>query len=115
MPLMRCPDCHKEISESAISCPNCGLPRPLYELQNRERRAAEDLAEESRRKKIQLMYAIAGWAALITIIILVQGIRTPWTMATLASKGRHLLGIAVGGGVTYGFFRYARILSRTPE
>lgn len=115
MPLIRCPDCHKEISESAVSCPNCGLPRPLHELEERERRAAESMAEESRRKQIQLVYAIAGFAALISLLILAQTILSPWATAALASKGRNLLGAVVGGAVAYGLFRYARTLKNTPS
>lgn len=115
MPLMRCPDCHKEISESAISCPNCGLPRPLRELQERERRAAESLAEESRRKQIQMCYAIAGFAALLSLAILVQTLLSPWTTAALAAKGKNLLGVTAGGAVAYGLFRYARTLRDTPS
>ena len=26
MALIKCPECGKEISDKAISCPNCGLP-----------------------------------------------------------------------------------------
>ena len=30
MPLVKCPDCRKEVSTSASSCPNCG--RPMTQL-----------------------------------------------------------------------------------
>ncbi len=53
MPLMRCPECHKEISDQAISCPNCGLPRPQYELMTRERRAAEEEAAKRHQEAVR--------------------------------------------------------------
>jgi hypothetical protein len=28
MPLIECPDCHKQISDAAPACPNCGWPNP---------------------------------------------------------------------------------------
>ena len=110
MPLMRCPDCHKEISDAAISCPNCGLPRPLYEFQNRERRATESLAEADRRRNVRLLYAFAGLAALIGAIILVRAALSPWTSAGLVAKGQMFLGGGAGCAVAYGLFRFARHL-----
>ncbi|MEP6745708.1 MAG: hypothetical protein ABJB33_09460 [Gemmatimonadota bacterium] len=114
MPLMRCPDCHKEISDAAISCPNCGLPRPLYEFQNRERRAAESLAAADRRRNVQLLYAFAGFTALVAAVIIFRAVLSPWTSAGLATKGRMLLGGGAGCAVAYAFFWFARRLKGSP-
>ena len=114
MPLMRCPDCHKEISDAAISCPNCGLPRPLYEFQNRERRATESLAEADRRRKVRLLYAFAGFSILVGGGIIVRAILSPWTSAGLAAKGMMLLGGVAGCAVAYAFFWFARRLKGSP-
>jgi uncharacterized OB-fold protein len=32
MPLIKCPDCNKEISSSAPTCPNCGRPMQLQQI-----------------------------------------------------------------------------------
>ncbi|QTL92322.1 zinc ribbon domain-containing protein [Aeromonas jandaei] len=34
MPLIQCPDCNKEISDSAPSCPNCGRPNSVADINN---------------------------------------------------------------------------------
>ena len=113
--MIRCPDCHKEISESAISCPNCGLPRPLYELQNRERRAAESLAAADRRRNMQLFYAASAFIGFIGVGIIVRTILTPWTGVMLTHKLMNFLGGGLGCAIAYGCFRYARHLQGTPS
>ena len=107
MPLMRCPDCHKEISESAISCPNCGLPRPQYELMSRERKAAEDAAAEARRKTIQYVYIGAAACALVALTLVAVMVLTGWSRAELGTKVKELLVGGVFGGVAYALYRQA--------
>ncbi len=107
MPLIRCPDCHKEISESAISCPNCGLPRPQYELMTRERKAAEDAAAEERRRTIQYVYIGAAACALVAVTLFAVMILTSWTRAELGTKAKELLVGAVFGGVAYALYQQA--------
>ena len=114
MPLMTCPDCGKEISDAAIACPNCGLPRPMYEQQSRERLAAEGLAADDRRKQMQLCFAIAAFVVLISVGIIAKTIFAPWSSAVIALKARNLLGGGVGCAIAYGLYRYARYLQRTP-
>lgn len=108
MPLMRCPDCHKEISESAISCPNCGLPRPQYELMARERRVAEAEAADARRKTIQYVYIGAAACALVAVTLLAVMILTGWSRADLGTKVKELLVAAVFGGIAYLLYRHAK-------
>ena len=107
MALMRCPDCHKEISESAISCPNCGLPRPQYELMNRERQAAEDEAAAERRRTIQYVYIGAAACALVALTLLAVMVLTTWSRAELGTKVKELLVGGVFGGVAYALYRQA--------
>ena len=107
MPLMRCPDCHKEISDSAISCPNCGLPRPQYELMARERRAAEEAVAEERRKTIQYVYVGAGACALVALTLLAVMILTTWSRAGLGTKAKELLVAVAFGGIAYALYRHA--------
>jgi len=108
MPLMRCPDCHKEISESAVSCPNCGLPRPQYELMARERRAAAAEAAEARRKTIQYVYLGAAACLLVAVTLLAVMVLTAWSRAELGTKGKEFLVAAVLGGVAYALYRQAK-------
>ena len=107
MPLMRCPDCHKEISESAVSCPNCGLPRPQYELMSRERQAAEDEAAEARRKTIQYVYFGAAACALVALTLLAVMVLTNWSRPELGTKVKEFIVGGVFGGVAYALYRQA--------
>jgi hypothetical protein len=43
MPLIRCPDCRRKVSDTAPSCPRCGRPAPLISPEIEAKR------EESRR------------------------------------------------------------------
>ena len=110
MPLMRCPDCHKEISESAISCPNCGLPRPQYELMNRERRQAEDEAVAVLQVRIRNSYLIAAGLLCISVVLLALILLGGWSREALPFKGKLFLWAAVAGGGAYGVFQYAKRL-----
>lgn len=104
---MHCPDCNKEISESAISCPNCGLPRPQYELMNRERKAAEDAAAEERRRTIQYVYIGAAACALVAVTLFAVMILTSWTRAEFGTKAKEFLVGAAFGGVAYALYQQA--------
>ena len=108
MPLMSCPDCGKEISESAISCPNCGLPRPYYELQNRARRQQQDDAARDRAELIRNLYIGAGILVLGALGLLATVVFSPWSQPALGMKAKEtLLAIALGA-IGYGIFREAR-------
>ena len=37
MALVTCPDCGKQISRNAASCPNCGAPNSISNYKNKER------------------------------------------------------------------------------
>ena len=114
MPLMNCPDCGKEISDSAISCPNCGLPRPYYELQNRARRQQEDESAREKADLIRNLYIGAGILGLGALGLLVAVIFSPWSQAGLGMKGKEsLLAIALGA-IGYGIYREARRRATNP-
>lgn len=115
MPLMICPDCGKEISESAISCPNCGLPRPMYERQSRERRYAEAAAQEEHRQMVRNLYIAAGVFGVGALGLLVTIIASPWSRAALAAKGWELLIAAALGAIGYLLFKHARRLQSPPR
>lgn len=36
MALVNCPDCGKQISQNAVSCPNCGAPSNMYDNKSKE-------------------------------------------------------------------------------
>lgn len=52
MALVRCPDCNKDVSDRADSCPNCGFPIFSY-LENK--RYEEELREEEEKAKRQIL------------------------------------------------------------
>ena len=105
MALIPCPDCNRQISESAISCPHCGLPRPLYELRARERRAEEAAAERERRAGIRRLFIAGGLAGLASIALLAWALFWPQGAGSL---GRRALIVLLAGSV--GFVAY-RILA----
>ncbi len=72
MPLIKCPECGKEISDASISCIHCGYP-----LKKEQAIKVSPITEEKQRKtnllkKIPVLY-IAGAIALILAILLVKG------------------------------------------
>jgi uncharacterized membrane protein YvbJ len=107
MALMICPDCGKEISDAAISCPNCGLPRPAYERQSRDRRRAEAEAHEGHRQSVRNLYIAAGVFAIGALGLFVAVILSPWSRAALTSKAEELVIAAVLGAIGYGLYRQA--------
>jgi hypothetical protein len=64
MTLIKCYECGKEISDKAISCPNCGAPRDLYsdkknqELKKEKSSSGEVLSEKSKKKNRYDFYKI---------------------------------------------------------
>ena len=112
MPLMNCPDCGKEISDAAISCPNCGLPRPMYELQSRARKQVEAEAEQERVTLMRWFFALSAFFALVALAFLAKGLSSPWTSAGLGFKGKLLFAALFTGGIAYWLFTWARLKQR---
>ncbi len=61
MALIKCPECNREISDQAISCPNCGMPikRPSLESVKRE---DKDLLHCPKCKSAKLHIAKKGFS-----------------------------------------------------
>ncbi len=114
MPLMNCPDCGKEISDAAISCPNCGLPRPYYELQSRARRQQEAEALQDHHATIRNLYVAAAVLGLGALGLIVAVIAAPWTRLALPVKGKEALLALVLGGVAALLLRTARAKRAEP-
>ena len=112
MPLMNCPDCGKEISDAAISCPNCGLPRPMYERQNRDRRHAEDVARAERVRLIRWLFSLTAFFALVALAFLAKGIFSPWASATLGFKGKLVVAGLFSAGVAYWLYTWGHAKQR---
>jgi len=75
MPLITCPDCHKEISDLAKACPQCG--RPMVEDEYEEEEYEEEPVYASRRKRsspvisaLQLFLFIGGMIGLVLNLLL---------------------------------------------
>lgn len=60
MPLVQCPDCDKTVSDSAISCPNCGRPIKAKD---------DSFSVKSGVQKAKANYEIGQAIALLGIII----------------------------------------------
>jgi hypothetical protein len=78
MALIECPDCDKQISESAIGCPHCGLmlTREIIASQKeakakREQGAAE-IARREERKLVIWMTAIAVLTVAVAVLCVVR-------------------------------------------
>ena len=111
---MICPDCGKEISAAAISCPNCGLPRPAFEQQSRARHQAEAEAHAERTESIRHLYigaAVLGLSSLVLLGIVLFG---HWSRAALTAKGEETILVLILGGIGYALFRAAKRLQPPP-
>lgn len=70
MALIKCPECHKEISDKAISCPNCGCPintddnKLLNEIKNQ----AIELRKEKNKTKLTVFIWLAVICSMICVI-----------------------------------------------
>ena len=115
MALMPCPECGREISDAAISCPHCGLPRPLYEQQSRARRAAEEAAEEERRGTVRTLRLFAGASGLLALLFVGLALFTTWSRAALGLKLKELLLAGVFATITHLLWRLARRTEEAPH
>lgn len=56
MALMKCPECHKEISDQAVSCPNCGYPIREKLKQKKEKEAHRKQAQQQQQINYNFEY-----------------------------------------------------------
>ena len=65
MALIKCPECEREISDKAASCPHCGMP--IWA----ETEANEPKREEYVAKKAPRKYAVVAIIAVVLIAIVI--------------------------------------------
>ena len=73
MPLITCPDCQVEISDTAPSCIKCGRPMEEWERNaiikaQKEKLAQEKLAKEKLAKKNAVQYVILSIVVMMLVI-----------------------------------------------
>ena len=85
MPLMKCPDCNKEISTSAPVCPHCG--RPVAKIRKAEE-TAKATAEAEKQAKKNIAGCLTVFALLSVFIIVATNLPTcePPTQKTVINQ-----------------------------
>lgn len=76
MALIECPDCYKQISDSAISCPHCGfiLTREIIATQKEAKAQREqEFAETAKHEEREAVFWISVVTALIVIGFVLRG------------------------------------------
>ena len=68
MALLKCPECGKEISDSAVKCPNCGVnPQKLWKQQQREEKNRKTMEQWNNMSPKEKKWGIIG---LVIVVIL---------------------------------------------
>lgn len=67
--MIKCPECGKEISESAKSCPNCGCDVKKAIKKQKQQKAIDDYNKMSPAEKRQANIALVVFIAVIAILI----------------------------------------------
>lgn len=105
MALIACPDCSKQVSDQALTCPYCGLPiaaRLAQLKQEEEERLAEEEAlrqhQADQRSRAQVTL---GVIAVILVVIVVSCISNS-QQSTTASTEKVLYEIATQASITPG-------------
>lgn len=93
MALIKCPECNHEVSDTAITCPNCGYA--LKKNIAQEKRAS--FFESNRKAIIGVVIAVAAIVAIVIVYFSVQNqpIRSPFeglSFDMTLEEGRALLG-----------------------
>ena len=79
MALTQCPDCGKEVSTSAVACPNCGAP--IAGASEAKAAGAQLTTTQATSKKIKTQQAISAIMFLVGMVWLIgtsSRIRPPW-------------------------------------
>lgn len=108
MSLIQCPECAREISDSAVSCPHCGFPlrTPPREDAPAERQRDRETAPAPAERPAGFAYGIWGFVlALISLLLpvpyldmLLAVIAFIFSMLAITRTGRHK-GLAIAGVV----------------
>lgn len=109
MALIKCPECGKEISDKAKSCPNCGYPITINQQRNPAPIQVQPMCQDVKPKNstlgiLALVFSILGCTFVIGIILAIIDIRKKdntkktcsivalviscfWLLAVIASAG----------------------------
>lgn len=111
MPLIQCPDCQKQISDAAPTCPGCGRPMkaapaplPFGAPGSGVMPAGgpKPVVIEQTSKKLKLQVLLSVVCVLLSVVILVAGLGTQTTWISI------LGGLVFLGGL--GWFIATRVL-----
>ncbi len=71
MALMTCPECKREVSDQAVTCPGCGYPLQVVNplAMEGERRQAQASLVELTAKRLKKHYAIAGFVCIVGMLL----------------------------------------------
>jgi len=72
MALIKCPECSKEVSSTAVACPNCGAP--IAGGQEAQAAGAALTTTQQTSKRLKLHYIGASFVFLIGIVWLFTGL-----------------------------------------
>lgn len=81
MALIKCPECGKEVSDKAVTCPNCGFKIAGTENLHEMSKAKENEIEQKKSDRNKSILVLTG----ITILIAISGIGI-WYHSTAADR-----------------------------
>ena len=75
MSLIKCPECNKQVSTLANTCPNCGAPIAQYKQSQKINVPITVIEETSKELKLQLIYSgiFTVIAGIILFFVLLSG------------------------------------------
>ena len=99
MALIKCPECSKDVSDKAPTCPNCGAPIAAASVDKQVGINVTTVQETSKRLKAQMLLASLSLAVGIVWAILAANASEPTSLAFPTS-------LFVGGLVWYAITRF---------
>lgn len=106
MALIKCPECEKEISDRAKSCPNCGCPinnenDDIIKENTNRILIAERVKETIMQKNVATTSLIISLIVLIGFIIAFAGTQTDYVISQGESARTQISAIMAGMGNSY--------------
>lgn len=77
MALIKCPECKKKISDTAISCPQCGYAFSIYKKETPSKSRISDNANRRIKINIPIIVTIAVVVIIIAIFIILSSMPQP--------------------------------------
>jgi uncharacterized membrane protein YvbJ len=103
MALIKCPECSKEVSDKAPSCPHCGSPIAAAREQNETGVMITTIQETSKKFKLQIVLsACVFWGGLIWMWIFAYNSGTNFSMVYIRTGGL----ITIAGLIWYLITRF---------